>query len=223
MKPPRKFFPDPRGALDEGLVDVRDEISNEILIEAYRNGIFPWPQEGLPILWFSPPERGVLDFADLHIPRSLKKVLSRGTFEITFDQAFERVLHECQSQPRPGQSGTWITDKLIRAYLEFHDAGYAHSVEAWEKGRLVGGLYGVFVDSVFCGESMFFHEPDASKVALIALIEKLKSFGLQWMDIQMVTPVLKSLGGKYISRDEYLTRLDLQRDKGIKVVWSERS
>lgn len=220
MRPPRKFFPDPRNALDEGLVDVRDDVSVEILLEAYRNGIFPWPQEGLPLLWFSPPERGVLDFADLHISRSLKKVLRWSEFEISFDQDFERVMSECQSQPRPGQTGTWITDKLIRAFLEFHQAGYAHSVECWQAGRLVGGLYGVLVDNVFCGESMFFHKPDASKVALVFLIEKLKAAGLEWMDIQMVTPVLKGFGGKYISRDEYLKRLEQERELPRVVQWN---
>jgi leucyl/phenylalanyl-tRNA--protein transferase len=207
----RHSFPDPRLAMDEGIVDLSDDLRVERLLEAYSFGIFPWPHQDLPTIWFCPEKRGVLDFADLHIPRSLLKVLKKGEFQFTFNRCFDLVMEACAQVPRPGQSGTWITEKLSRAYRAFHRAGYAHSLEVWFEEELVGGLYGVYVGGVFSGESMFFLKPNASKLAVVWMVEFLKTQGLAWMDIQIVTPVLEQFGGKYISRDEYLARLEIAK------------
>src|SRR5438094_669305 len=142
-------FPDPRDTGPEGLLALGGDLSAETLLLAYGQGIFPWPIEGAPALtWFSPVERGVLDFAELHLPRSLRHFSKKAPFRFTFDQAFGQVIEACQAAYRPGQPGTWITPEMLEAYVEFHRRGYAHSVEAWEPatGELVGGLYGVYVD-----------------------------------------------------------------------------
>lgn len=202
-----KTFPDPRLAMD-GIVDLSDDFRVERLLEAYSFGIFPWPHEGLPTLWFSPEQRGVLDFADFHVPRSLLKESRRNHFSFTWNRAFADVLEACASVPRADQPGTWITEKMQRAYLNFHAAGYAHSLEVWDQEELVGGIYGVYVAGLFCGESMFFRKSNASKLALVQLVEFLRGQGLSWMDIQMVTPVLETFGGKYIPREAFLRRLE---------------
>jgi leucyl/phenylalanyl-tRNA--protein transferase len=207
----RLSFPDPNLAMDDGIVDLSDDLRVERLLEAYSFGIFPWPHEDLPTLWFSPEKRGVLDFKDFHVPRSLRKTIERGDYVCTWDRCFDLVIEACSLQARPGQSGTWITPRLLRAYHEFHKAGYAHSLEVWQDGELAGGLYGVYVGGVFGGESMFFLRPNASKVAVVKLVEFLRAQGLMWMDIQMVTPVLESFGGHYISRAEFLERLELSK------------
>ena len=207
----RLTFPDPHLAMEEGLVDISDDLRVERLLEAYSFGIFPWPHQDLPTLWFSPESRGVLDFADWHVPRSLQKILDKGSHRYTFNRCFDLVVEACSKQPRPGQSGTWITPRLLKAYREFHKAGYAHSLEVWEGEDLVGGLYGVYVGGVFGGESMFFLRPNASKLAVVRLVEFLRSQGLLWMDIQMVTPVLKQFGGKYLPRAEFLQRVELSK------------
>jgi len=204
----RHFFPDPRSTLADGLVMVGGSLSVERLLEAYSFGIFPWPQDDLPVLWFSPEWRGVLDFKDLHVSQSFLKLWRKKKFKITVNKSFETVIRSCRIQRRPGQLGTWITPEMERAYIDFHRAGYAHSVECWLDGMLVGGVYGVYVGGVFSGESMFYTVSNASKVALYALIEKLKSEGHSWMDIQMVSDGLKSWGGKYIHRDQFLQRLN---------------
>lgn len=201
-------FPDPREAGEDGLLCVGGDLQVETLVNAYSQGIFPWPQEGLPLLWFSPRKRGVLDFAEVHWPRRFLQEMRARPLRITFNRAFEQVIHECASVPRTHESGTWILPPIEGAYTRFHRAGYAHSVECWDdQDRLVGGLYGVFVAGVFAGESMFHHVNGASKRCLYALVEKLSAQGLTWMDTQMVTPVLETFGGKYISRDEFLARL----------------
>lgn len=200
-------FPDPESTL-EGVVDLSDDLRVERLLEAYSFGIFPWPHDDLPTLWYSPEQRGILEFADFHIPRSLQKFLKQQTWTYTFDQAFDEVIDACAEAKRPGQAGTWINQKIIRGYRNFHSAGYAHSLEVWDGSRLIGGLYGVYVGGLFCGESMFFRETNASKAALVKLVEFLKAQGLNWMDIQMVTPVLEAFGGRYISRRQFLTRLE---------------
>ena len=207
----RLFFPDPRDALNEGIVKVSDDLRVERLLEAYSFGIFPWPAVDLPTLWFSPEKRGVLDFSDFHVPRSLQKFVAKTSFRCTFNQDFDGVIAACAALPRPDQSGTWINDRLLRAYREFHRAGYAHSLEVWDVDQLVGGLYGVYVGGIFSGESMFYLRPNASKLALIHLIEYLSREGLLWMDIQMVTPALEQFGGKYISREAFLERLELSK------------
>ncbi|MCB0408054.1 MAG: leucyl/phenylalanyl-tRNA--protein transferase [Bdellovibrionales bacterium] len=203
---------DPRSALADGLVAVDDTVTVERLFEAYSFGIFPWPQEGFPTLWFSPPERGILEFNKYKISKSFKKFLNKNTFQVTFNQCFKDVILECRKADRPDQTGTWITEKILNSYIEFHQQGYAHSVEAWsDDGELVGGLYGVYVGGVFCGESMFYKHANASKLCLHLLIEKLKLNGKSWMDVQMVTPLLQSLGAEYISRDKYLLRLETEK------------
>jgi leucyl/phenylalanyl-tRNA--protein transferase len=204
-------FPDPRVAGDDGLLCVGGDLRVETLVEAYSNGIFPWPQEGLPLLWFSPARRGVLDFDELHWPKRFLQELKNKSFTITFNQAFGQVIKACATTPRVHEAGTWILPPMEQGYLRFHEAGYAHSVECWKDGQLVGGLYGVYVGGVFSGESMFHHVSGASKRCLYAMTEKLKAAGLKWMDIQMVTPVTESFGGKYISREEFLKRIETSK------------
>ena len=194
-----------------------DELNFETLLEAYSFGIFPWPHPELPCLWFCPDQRGVIDFEELHISRSLQKFMRKTNFKVTFNQVFSDVMVECADVPRAGQSGTWITPAILKAYEEFHRRGYAHSVECWSGDKLVGGLYGVYVAGVFSGESMFFKESNASKFCLLKLIERLKENGLTWMDIQMVTPVTESLGGKYITKKQYLLRVEQSKLKAKKL------
>jgi leucyl/phenylalanyl-tRNA--protein transferase len=218
--PSKSTFPKPSEADSDGLLCYGGALSCEILIDAYSHGIFPWPQENLPLLWFSPPQRGVLDFADFHVPKRVQKTL-RQTYdhEVTFDRDFAQVIRCCARAPRPGQNGTWLLPEMIEAYTQFHEAGYAHSVECWYKGELAGGLYGVYINGVFSGESMFHRESDASKRCLYALIEKLKKAGLTWIDTQMITPVVASFGGKYISREVFLQRLSQPRSPVV-IDWS---
>lgn len=206
-------FPDPRTFPPDDVLAVGGELTTELLYEAYSHGIFPWPQDGLPMLWFCPVQRGVLDFADFHVSKRLQKLARKKPYRITWNQAFERVIHECQKQFRPGQDGTWITDEMVEAYTQFHRDGHAHSVECWDGDDLAGGLYGVFVKGVFSGESLFFLKPDGSKLALIAAVEELKSQGFEWIDTQMVTPFTEQFGGRYILRNEYLDRLERAQKK----------
>lgn len=202
-------FPSARAPIEEGLIAIGGDFSAEILIEAYSKGIFPWPQEGYPLLWFSPDPRGVLDFADFHVPSSLEKFAKKCTWDFTINEAFEPVVRECRLQARPDQKGTWILPEMEGAYAELWDLDKAISLEVWNGEALVGGIYGVLLNGLFSGESMFYHESNASKMALWKLVDHLRSLGHQWMDIQMVTPVLESFGGKYISRDDFLKRKGL--------------
>jgi len=211
-------FPDPEQADENGIVFAGGVLSEENIVAAYERGIFPWPHEGLPMLWFCPEARGVLDFEHFHVPRSVAKALRKKNYQITFDQAFVQVIRACAVQSRKGQKGSWITPELLSAYSAMHQRGLAHSVEIWRGQELVGGLYGVYIQGVFSGESMFFTDSGASKAALIALVEKLKSLGHTWFDIQMVTPVLDLFGGEYLPRIEYLKRLALQQKKNL--VWT---
>ena len=204
-------FPDPRGASPEGIVAVGGKLDVKTLTAAYRQGIFPWPQAGLPLLWFSPDPRGVLDFSEFHVPRSLKRwARTQEQQELplswSVDRDFARVIRHCRSQERPGQLGTWITTDIENAYIDLFHAGFAHSVEIWQGETLVGGIYGVMVETYFSAESMFYLKPNASKVGLWRLVEWLQTCGKTWMDIQMVTPVTESFGGKLIPRDEFLKR-----------------
>ncbi len=192
--------------LAEGLVAVGGSLDVSTLFQAYYHGIFPWPQEELPMLWFSPDPRGVLFFEDFHLSDRLEKEWKKKSseYEFTFNKAFDQVITECQNQIRPGQKGTWILPELKQAYLDFHQAGFAHSVECWREGELVGGLYGVLVQGVFSGESMFHKENNTSKWCLLQTVNRLRELGLTWMDTQMVTPVVAAMGGKEIPRSEYL-------------------
>ncbi|MEI6807935.1 MAG: leucyl/phenylalanyl-tRNA--protein transferase [bacterium] len=203
----RKRFPDPRTAGPDGLLAYSADIDAGLLLEAYQIGVFPWPQQDSPMLWFSPQERGILEFNDLHLSQSFRKFLKKTTLKLKINTAFKDVIIACAKQPRPGQDGTWITKEMIRAYREFHEQGFVHSIEAWQDETLVGGLYGVYVNSMFCGESMFHTRAGASKFCLYHVTRLLSAAGHTWMDIQMVTPLLESWGGKLITRDEYLERL----------------
>lgn len=209
----RQFFPNPALPTLDGIVAMGDELNLNTLFEAYSFGIFPWPHPELPCLWFCPDERGVLDFKELHISKSLKKELRKSSLRFTFNQSFSEVIDACSQQPRPGQTDTWITPEIKKNYLAFHKAGYAHSLECWEHDQLVGGIYGVYIAGVFSGESMFFKKSNASKLCLIKLIELLSANGLEWMDIQMVTSITHALGGKYITKHEFLERLKQSKER----------
>ena len=203
-------FPDPWILSEEsdGLLYIGGNLDPDTLLRAYGAGIFPWPlEEEYPLFWFCPQPRGVLDFDRLHIPKSVEKIRKKYIYSFTFNKAFTQVVEACAKQPRPGQNGTWIVPNMLPSYEKFHKLGYAHSIECWQGDRLVGGLYGVCVKGVFSGESMFHLEANTSKLCLVEMALKLKSLGLQWMDIQMLTPVTEALGGTYISRKEFLVRL----------------
>ncbi|MCO5949927.1 leucyl/phenylalanyl-tRNA--protein transferase [Mucilaginibacter flavidus] len=201
----RLLFPNPALAEDDGLLAIGGDLSTERLMLAYQNGIFPWYSEDEPILWFSPHERFVLYPDELKVSKSMQRVLKSGKFSITINNAFEAVIAACSKAPRPGQDGTWITADMQAAYIDLNKKGYAHSVEVWEKGELVGGLYGVQVNNVFCGESMFSKVSNASKAALIYLC---KSGKYNLIDCQVYTPHLESMGARMISRAEYATVLE---------------
>lgn len=190
------------------VISFGDELSVANLSEAYRRGIFPWYMEGVPLPWYCPDKRAILRFRDLHIPKSLEKELRKERFTFTIDKEFCGVIEECSKSPRTGQKGTWITTEFVEAYTKLHQAGMAHSVEVWDAdGNLAGGLYGVDAGGVFCGESMFHKQPNASKLALLFLIEHLKKRNATWLDAQVMTPHLKVLGAKEISRKEFLRKL----------------
>lgn len=201
----------------DDIVAIGGSIDPQVLIQAYRRGVFPWPVEGLPLLWFCPAERGVLDFDDLHVPRSLARARRQTTLAFTIDRAFDAVVHGCAATDRPDQSGTWITPEIVAGYTALHRAGRAHSVEAWRDGRLVAGLYGVDADGAFAAESMFYREPNASKLALLHLIEHLRSRGLEWLDIQVLTPHMARLGARAMSRSAFLQRLAETRARGLQL------
>jgi leucyl/phenylalanyl-tRNA--protein transferase len=199
-------FPPPDGA-EDGLVAVGGDLSPERLLLAYRSGIFPWYDDGLPILWHSPDPRCVLPVEGLHVGRTLRRAISKGTYAVRFDGAFDRVIHACKAAPRAGQDGTWITDDMKRAYLRLHRLGYAHSVEAWEGDELAGGLYGVSLGRIFFGESMFARRPNASKVALVGLADKIAPWGFQVIDAQVATPHTLAMGAQQWPRDRFLELL----------------
>ena len=189
----------------------------ENLRGAYRRGIFPWHIDGLPLPWFCPETRAILEFSDLHIPKSLRKARQKTNFTFTIDKDFRSVIENCSKTRRSDGYGTWITGDFIRAYLEFHAAGDAHSVEVWDGAELVGGLYGVDASGVFCGESMFFKRPNASKLALLFLVEHLKTRGATWLDIQVMTPHFEVLGAKEIDRPFFLDKLEETQKLGLKL------
>jgi len=206
-------FPPIEEADENGLLAFGGDLEISSLLLAYSQGIFPWPiSERYPLAWFSPDPRGVIDFSNLHLPRSLKKSVRQKEWIITFNKCFDRVITECSKlSHRKGESsaqGTWITDEIIRSYNYFHQAGYAYSVEVWLNDDLVGGLYGTRLGRCFSGESMFHTQTDASKIALASLMYFLKSHDINWLDTQMVTSVVESLGGSEIPRDEFIQKLN---------------
>jgi leucyl/phenylalanyl-tRNA--protein transferase len=227
---PGNNFPDPRnyhfpdwvqiGKYYFNAVDILsfgDELTVENVIEAYSKGIFPWHIEGLPLPWFCPEVRAVLDFDDLRVPRSLAKAYRNTRFTFTVDKAFREVITACAETTRAHEAGTWITGEFIDVYTELNGIGEAHSVEVWDGDELAGGLYGVDAGGVFCGESMFYRRSNASKFALLHLIDLLKARGADWLDIQVMTPHFEVLGAKEISREEFLERLSDGRSRGTRL------
>jgi len=201
-------FPPVTGAMVEpnGLLAAGGDLSAERLLAAYRAGIFPWYSEGDPILWWSPDPRAVLYPKQMKISRSLKKKMNKNLFTVTFDTAFESVINLCAS-PRAGEPGTWINNEMIQSYTRLHKMGYAHSVECWQDDELVGGLYGVSLGKLFCGESMFSLVSDASKIAFVTLVRQLDNWGFPLIDCQIPNDHLTSLGACEISREEFIAYL----------------
>ncbi len=208
-------LPDPEESDAQGLVAIGGDLSPKRLIDAYRRGIFPWYSEGLPILWHSPDPRFVLEPAQLQVNRSLRKNLRRAPYRLTLDTAFGQVLRSCAAAPRPGQDGTWITDDMIAAYDRMFALGHAHSVEAWLDDQLVGGVYGVAMGAVFCGDSRFADAPDASKIAFVKLVHQLVRWGFELIDCQVFTDHLSRFGAEEWPRSKFLTKLATLRDRNV--------
>jgi len=221
-------FPDPRTysfpewvLVDEyfyradDIVSFGDPLTSENVKEAYLKGIFPWNIKGVPLPWFCPADRAILEFSEIHIPRSLEKERRKGQFTFTIDHDFDAVIRGCAASKREGQlSGTWIDNDFIRVYSELHKEGVVHSVEAWDgDGNLAGGLYGVDAGGVFCGESMFYLQPNASKLALLFLLDHLRARGSTWLDAQVMTDHMQVLGTKDVDRDVFLDKLRETQEK----------
>ena len=198
------IFPSPELAEEDGLLAVGGDLCKERLLLAYSNGIFPWYSDDLPILWWSPDPRLVLFPKDLKVSRSLRQTMGKGTYKVTFDKAFERVIRSCADLPRKEGQGTWISEDMIKAYCRLHDAGFAHSVESWAGEELAGGLYGVALGGTFFGESMFAIKKDASKTAFVTLVRKLIEWDCSLIDCQVTTKHLLSMGAREIPRSEFL-------------------
>jgi len=213
-------FPPLSKALREpnGLLAAGGDLRPERLIQAYRHGCFPWFQDGQPILWWSPDPRTVLLPDNLHVSRSLAKVMRQGRYRVTFDQAFAEVIRACAA-PRSYAAETWITSPMQDAYLELHRRGIAHSVEVWRDDLLVGGLYGLAMGQLFFGESMFSRADNASKVGFVTLVEHLKNWGFVLIDCQMPTEHLLSLGAQTISRTEFAGYLNAHLDQSSQADW----
>ena len=209
---PASFPPTHLASTDpEGLLAIGGELTPEWLMQAYSNGIFPWFNPDEPILWWSPNPRSVLPINALKIRRSLKKRIRQYArdhqLKVTFDTHFRQVMQSCAQMPREGQSGTWITDEMLRAYSKMHQMGYAHSVEVWLDDKLCGGLYGIQIGKMFFGESMFSKQADTSKIALVALSHQLQAWGFEIIDCQVETPHLNSLGAIQIHRTDFEDRI----------------
>ncbi len=200
-------FPDPRKADGEGVLAVGGDLGGERLLKAYAMGIFPWYGEGDPILWWSPPERALIIPGEEHIPARARRAIRHAAFELRADTAFERVIERCARVPREGQEGTWITEAMAEAYVELHREGFAHSIETWQDGELVGGLYGLSLGAAFFGESMFSDRDYASRAAFQGLCATAKAWGFHFIDGQLPNANLEQLGALIVPRDEYLERL----------------
>ncbi len=201
------IFPDPALADDGGLLAVGGDLRLERILLAYSMGIFPWYSEGQPLLWWSPDPRAILVPDEVHISKSLRRVMRSHKFMIRFDSRFGDVIRNCSETKRDDQAGTWITDGMIQAYCGLHAAGFAHSVEAYYEEELVGGLYGISLGKAFFGESMFSHMSDASKTAFVSLAKLVGNLGFDFIDCQLPTDHLNSLGAAEISREDYLLKL----------------
>jgi leucyl/phenylalanyl-tRNA--protein transferase len=197
-------FPPVDEATDEGLLSIGGDLSAERLLLAYRSGIFPWFEEGLPVLWWSPDPRGVLELNQLRVTRRLQRTIRQDKFRVTMNECFEQVMRGCGDR----EEGTWITGMMLEAYCELHARGFAHSVETWIGNELVGGIYGVAIGGFFAGESMFYRVRDASKVALVHLVQQLRKQGYALFDVQILNEHTARLGGIEIPRERYLERLE---------------
>ena len=207
LLPEQLVFPSPHLATQEGILAVGGDLSLKRLLLAYSQGIFPWFSDEEPILWWSPDPRLILYPEELKISKSLKKIIKKGCFHITADTAFNRVIKACRSVKRKNNEGTWIVDEMVKAYALLHEAGFAHSIEAWYQGELAGGLYGVSLGRCFFGESMFTRVSNASKAAFVSLVEYLNRFSFDLIDCQVTTNHLLSMGAREISRSLFLKQL----------------
>lgn len=222
LEPKPVMFPPTNLALTEpnGLLAVGGDLTPEWLLQAYSNGIFPWFNPGEPILWWTPNPRSVLFIDSLKIKRSLRKTIQKLEWDesltVTLDQNFSDVMQACATVPREGQDGTWISPEMLAAYQSLHQSGHAHSVEVWQDGQLVGGLYGIAIGKMFFGESMFSKVSDSSKIALVALAMQLKAWGFKLIDTQVETPHLNSLGACTISRVEFEELIQQQINQPFK-------
>lgn len=213
-------FPPLETALREpnGLLAAGGDLRPERLLAAYRHGCFPWYQEGQPLLWWSPDPRTVLFPDELHVSRSLRKRMRNGDYRVTFDKAFAEVIQGCAG-PRSYADGTWITTPMQDAYVRLHEMGVAHSVEVWQQGQLVGGLYGLAMGELFFGESMFSRATDASKVGFVTLVERLREWGFALIDCQMPTRHLESFGARSIPRAAFAEALAMHLDRPSAADW----
>lgn len=220
VAPSAWLLPDPDEADEEGVVGIGADLAPSTLVDAYRRGIFPWPHPGVPLPWFSPDPRGVIHFEDLHVSRSLRRTLRRSGWRTTVDRAFDQVVAACGEER--GDAGTWITAGMARAYERLHELGWAHSIEVWDGPGLIGGLYGVQLGGVFTGESMFHRRSDASKVALVDLVTRLRAAGGRLVDVQLTTPHLASMGATDLPRPRFLDHLEAARDHDVRLTVTER-
>jgi len=207
------IFPNPHDAEPYGLLAVGGDLNPDRIILAYQSGLFPRFSENEPIQWWSPNPRFVLFPQKLKIAKSMRPIFRKQHFEVSFDKDFAAVIRNCKKMPRQGQDGTWITSEMEVAYIELHRMGFAHSVEVWQNGELVGGLYGQILGTCFFGESMFAKVSNASKVGFITLVKNLAYYGIEMIDCQVHTPFLEGLGAEMIPRQEFLTRLDTYQNK----------
>ena len=223
LDPNNPEFPDPNTALDDpdGLLAVGGNLQPDTLLSAYYNGIFPWYNDDDPIMWWSPSTRCVIDPQNLHISKSLHKQLRKKSFTISFNQAFDQVIHACAQ--RDSKTDTWINSDMISAYTKLNQLGKAHSIEVWQDSKLVGGAYGVAVGSIFCGESMFSKTSNASKVGLVYLSKYLSGMGFKLIDCQLVTNHLLTMGAKELSRKEFLQILKKFRNNPIEFTASRKT
>ncbi|HIP21308.1 MAG TPA: leucyl/phenylalanyl-tRNA--protein transferase [Sulfurimonas sp.] len=210
-------FPDPNSANEDGIVAWGGDLQPARLLNAYQSGIFPWNTEKDPLIWWSPNPRLIMELDNFKISKSLKKSMKKFTYK--FDTNFTQVLNHCSSTPRHDQDGTWLHKQLKQSFAILHDAGYAHSVESYLDDKLVGGLYGIVVGKVFCGESMFTHVSDASKSAYAVLIQHLKEWGYDFVDCQVPTEHLKSLGAHEVHREYFLMRLNNTSSETMEHEW----
>jgi len=219
-------FPDPSSEDVDELLGVGGDLSPKRLVSAYSKGIFPWYSEDTPILWWSPDPRLIIEPWNFHIPKRLKRILRQNQFRVTVNNAFPQVINACASVQRQGCQGTWIVPDMIEAYTRLHHMGYAHSVEAWQDGQLAGGLYGIALGKAFFGESMFYYFSNASKVALVKLVELLNSLGFEIIDCQQTTSHMLRFGAFEVSRKEFMRRLNqaLGKYQGeIERIWTPAS